>query len=877
MKTILTALFLALAVLSFAVTTNRTTIISNGIYGQNIGSNGQLVVKGVIVFADNTTMTTAATGGSTYYAGYGLTLNGGTFSLNTGVVTNICNSFGFLTDITLTINGTTLHNGSSLTVGGGTGIITVNYGIATGGGTLTVSGSTLTYHAADLSGLATTGTVGSLTTRTSTLEGRTNTWNDALTKTVFYGLQLDQVGNVLDQPIYRPTSEPGTDSSAPYIVITGIDDSKQRGTYPIAHPVNGVYEYGRHGLWRLGQTEVGWRLQEYSVGGEGLDRAFDMANTNLFSGDPWINGDMQVVYPTIRSYDTMELVTGTGLVVSNALHANSATIANSATTAYGGWPTSWPWSAITNQPTYIASAGTAATATNALQLGGVSASGYLRTTGGTISGDLTIAGTANYTTYQQTTIDNGTNYVATTRYTTNYEYVVVATNSVTTNTVNTLINVGGSINTTNGNFYSKHITDLYNGNLTAHGTFDWSGASWVNPPTNGWSFGSPIDWSANPSNSLFLAKSITNGAATYTSPNGMIVSNGLIYGAASGTNITVGSSYTQLTGYPYLPTNGNGSALTGITASQVGALATGYHDETKAASNNTIKVVLNSVTNSVVVGVGGVIDLGSLATVTGTVANASYANGAGTASFSAVSGSTSNLLQGIDAGSITSGTLPMGRLTVDTNTVGSAYYIKADGTRGITNNLPLVTVGSASAWLAPHGTWTNTGWLAVSSTNFSGAVTVTPPASVTNALFARMRLRNGIAINSTLRTLWVQVNNIVGSSYYSGVLRFAGGAAPTMIDGGTFSTSFSVISCPPTNVTPSFVSMEGAIGWTPPDSTSNLYLRVESTGQADSGAKYNYLGNVTVSGVTNPVTFQFFPSGNSISNALQYLIEWVIP
>lgn len=70
-----------------------------------------------LIFSDGSTMTTAATGGgSTYTNGSGLLLTGNVFSLDTASVSNIAASFGYLTDISLTINGTTIANGGSVTI-----------------------------------------------------------------------------------------------------------------------------------------------------------------------------------------------------------------------------------------------------------------------------------------------------------------------------------------------------------------------------------------------------------------------------------------------------------------------------------------------------------------------------------------------------------------------------------------------------------------------------------------------------------------------------------------------------------------------------------------------------------------------------------------
>ena len=203
--------------------------------------------------------------------------------------------------------------------------------------------------------------------------------------------------------------------------------------------------------------------------------------------------------------------------------------------------------------------------------------------GGTISGNTTIVGDLNVVgnTYQTTVINITTNvnmgittnYVNQTIYSTNISYTtyITTTNQTITNTVDTYVNNGGNFTlgqnatllATNANIYLPTLTITNNYNTTT-GTWDWTGATWVNPPTNNWTFGTP-------------------GALTNeTDP---------------------------------------------VWSADKPSYATTAQLADKADSNKTVSVVINGATNTLTVGLGGLIDLGTLATVTGSVENAQSLGG----------------------------------------------------------------------------------------------------------------------------------------------------------------------------------------------------------------------------------------------------------
>ena len=121
-----------------------------------------------------------------------------------------------------------------------------------------------------------------------------------------------------------------------------------------------------------------------------------------------------------------------------------------------------------------------------------------------INGTLTVTGN----TYQVTVINistnvyagTTTNYVNQTIYSTNVSYTtfLVTTNQTITNTVDTYVNLGGNFTVGNGASFWGTNASIYLPTLTvtgalsqATGTWDWTGATWVNPPTNIWTFGTP--------------------------------------------------------------------------------------------------------------------------------------------------------------------------------------------------------------------------------------------------------------------------------------------------------------------------------------------------------------------------------------------------
>jgi hypothetical protein len=237
----------------------------------------------------------------------------------------------------------------------------------------------------------------------------------------------------------------------------------------------------------------------------------------------------------------------------------------------------------------------------------------------TINGTLTVTGN----TYQVTVINistnvyagTSTNYVNETIYSTNISYTtyLVVTNQTITNTVDTYVNIGGNFTVGNGASFWGTNASIYLPTLTitgtlaqATGTWDWAGATWLNPPTNNWVFGTP--------------GAVTNSASEVS---GLTLTT-------SGGIVTLGGS---------IPPSGDA-----LTTNQVnGLIASGI--TVKADSNKTVSVVINGVTNTVIIGTGGVIDLGNIAVVTGSVAHAT------TADYATSSGIASN----VHSGSATTG------------------------------------------------------------------------------------------------------------------------------------------------------------------------------------------------------------------------------
>lgn len=122
--------------------------------------------------------------------------------------------------------------------------------------------------------------------------------------------------------------------------------------------------------------------------------------------------------------------------------------------------------------------------------GGNTTLGALTAGNTTIQGNLTVTGT----TYNITTVNISTNYyvgVSTTyvdevRYSTNYTYTYVYTNIVSTNTVNTYVDVGGTWDASNSAWAAfPHFVDTASGNLVGIGTWDFTGATLIGLPAQG--------------------------------------------------------------------------------------------------------------------------------------------------------------------------------------------------------------------------------------------------------------------------------------------------------------------------------------------------------------------------------------------------------
>lgn len=171
---------------------------------------------------------------------------------------------------------------------------------------------------------------------------------------------------------------------------------------------------------------------------------------------------------------------------------------------------------------------------NAGRLGGSTAGSWsnfvnskLSTSGGTITGDLTVQGnTYNTTVINISTnvyVGTTTNYVNETIYSTNISYTtyLVVTNQTITNTVDTYVNIGGSFTLGNGASLWATNASIYLPTLTITGTlaratgaWDWAGATWLNPPTNGWVFGTPGAVTNSASNVSGLTLTTSGGIVT---------------------------------------------------------------------------------------------------------------------------------------------------------------------------------------------------------------------------------------------------------------------------------------------------------------------------------------------------------------------------
>jgi hypothetical protein len=168
---------------------------------------------------------------------------------------------------------------------------------------------------------------------------------------------------------------------------------------------------------------------------------------------------------------------------SNWLHTAFLSINGTSTvaqTALAGWPTQWAWSSITNAGAVVTNGGNAT-------LGTVSANaGTFTTLTIPSGGTLTVNGVQNNVLNIYTTINNGTNYVNQTIYSTNISYTtyLVVTNQTVTNTVDTYVNIGGNFTVGNGASFWGTNASIYLPTLTitgtlaqATGTWDFTGAT----------------------------------------------------------------------------------------------------------------------------------------------------------------------------------------------------------------------------------------------------------------------------------------------------------------------------------------------------------------------------------------------------------------
>ena len=190
----------------------------------------------------------------------------------------------------------------------------------------------------------------------------------------------------------------------------------------------------------------------------------------------------------------------------------------------------------------------------------------------TVNGNLTVNGYTYYNVVinNQTNIWTGTNYIQFTQYTTNYIYEVTIKEFAT----NVLSVVGGWVfnnsylNGTNMSYMSTpHFYDTKGDSLVATGVWNWAGATWSNPPTNGWQFGTTgavtnevdpkfTSWLGSNtyvhSSSItngFVYSSITNGLAATGDVNALIESTGsnLFYSVSNPTGFVTSSITNGLT------------------------------------------------------------------------------------------------------------------------------------------------------------------------------------------------------------------------------------------------------------------------------------------------------------------------------------------
>ena len=408
---------------------------------------------------------------------------------------------------------------------------------------------------------------------------------------------LDTVGGTTNAPLglYRI-------GNTLFIGTNGVGGGSGGGGTGAVNPWTNSFSAGGFGLTNLSLLAT----TTLTIGGTNVFQLFDPAGAvNTLSN--WFNlHNTTFSNWTITSFDTNGAAASVAATLGDLAHSNSATYSTQFDTngAARALTRYFDFHQITN-----------ATPVNGLVYSGYNSNLVCSTTipfGMTFNGNLTVNGTVSYNTVVNnfTTIQNGTNYVNQTIYTTNYSYQVTIMELAT----NVLSVVGGWVfnnsylNGTNMSFMSApHFTDTKGSNLVATGAWDWSGASWLNPPTNGWVFGT--------------TGALTNSGGVLTSTNGIVSlsTNGWQFGTPNAiTNISGGGAWNI--------TNGTGTFT-----------PTSVSDNTKANSNNTYTVIVNGTTNVSVIGQSSTLNLGNIATVTGSV---NYATTAGNGLVAVTTGST---------------------------------------------------------------------------------------------------------------------------------------------------------------------------------------------------------------------------------------------
>lgn len=286
-------------------------------------------------------------------------------------------------------------------------------------------------------------------------------------------------------------------------------------------------------------------------------------------------------YTVLVGYPSWVTASVTNGLVGSVVGPGHTTSGGAVTFSTNGW-TFGTANAVTNGSSYLSLVGYPAWMTGAqvsnnfLTLSGGSITGNLVVANnGTYGGNLVVAGNftvSGITSQSQTFVVSTTtnNFITTTNNTTvtvligtnyvdvgggtNYQFTLISTNVVnigaTTNYYQTIIQtnllspfingatgttyvagdqvfVNTAVVTTQGTIRASHFTDnKFPGNLVATGTWDWVGANWSNPPTNGWGM---------------------MGATGATGANGINGTNGLD-GATGATGATGPAGATGATG-----------------------------------------------------------------------------------------------------------------------------------------------------------------------------------------------------------------------------------------------------------------------------------------------------------------------------------------